>query len=81
MPEFDKIIKGCRQYNKLAQKKLYEMYAPQMKGLCFRYVGDLESTKDVLQEGFIKVFSNIKQYKGKGSFEGWVKRIFINTSI
>jgi len=57
------------------------MYAPKMKGLCFRYVGDSETAKDIVQDGFIKVFSNIKQFDGKGSFDGWIKRIFINTAI
>lgn len=57
------------------------MYASRMRGLCFRYVGDSETAKDLVQEGFLKVFSNIKQFKGKGSFEGWMKRIFINTAI
>ena len=57
------------------------MYAPKMKGLCFRYIGDSETVKDVVQDGFIKVFSNIKQFDGKGSFDGWIKRIFINTAI
>jgi RNA polymerase sigma-70 factor (ECF subfamily) len=79
--EFDQIIKGCRQYNKFAQKMLYKQFAPQMHGLCFRYLGDEEITKDIVQEGFIKVFSNIKMFKGKGSFEGWMKRIFVNTAI
>ncbi len=60
---------------------LYEMYAPKMKGLCFRYVGDSETVKDIVQDGFIKVFSNIRQFDGKGSFDGWIKRIFINTAI
>ena len=60
---------------------LYEMFAPQMHGLCFRHIGDTETTKDIVQEGFIKVFSNIKKFKGNGSFEGWMKRIFINTAI
>jgi RNA polymerase sigma-70 factor (ECF subfamily) len=79
--EFDQILKECRQYNKLAQKLLYEMYAPKMKGLCYRYVGNSETTKDVVQDAFIKVFSNIKKFDGKGSFDGWIKRIFINTAI
>jgi len=57
------------------------MYAPRMKGLCLRYVGDSEIAKDILQDGFIKVFSNIKQFKGIGSFDGWIKRIFVNTAI
>lgn len=81
MVRFDQILKECRQYNKFAQKLLYEMYAPKMKGICLRYVGDPETAKDMVQEGFIKVFSNIRQFDGKGSFEGWIKRIFINTSI
>ena len=60
---------------------LYKMFAAQMHGLCYRYLGDTEITKDIVQEGFIKVFSNIKKFKGKGSFEGWMKRIFVNTAI
>jgi RNA polymerase sigma-70 factor, ECF subfamily len=78
---FDQILKGCRQYNKFAQKMLYEMYAAKMKGICFRYVGDYEIVKEIVQDGFIKVFSNIRQFDGKGSFDGWIKRIFINTAI
>jgi RNA polymerase sigma-70 factor (ECF subfamily) len=79
--QFDQILEGCRQYDKFAQKMLYEMYAPKMKGLCFRYVCDSETVKDIVQDGFIKVFSNIKQFDRRGSFEGWLKRIFINTAI
>jgi RNA polymerase sigma-70 factor (ECF subfamily) len=60
---------------------LYEMYAPKMKGVCLRYINDLDAVNDVLQEGFLKVFACIKQYNGNGSFEGWLKRIFINTTI
>jgi len=79
--DLEQIVSECKRYNKFAQKLLYEMYAPQMRGLCFRYLGDAETAKDIVQEGFLKVFSNIKQFKGKGSFEGWMKRIFINTAI
>jgi RNA polymerase sigma-70 factor, ECF subfamily len=77
----DQIINECKQYNKFAQKLLYERYAPIMKGICFRYVSDPDAIKDIVQEGFIKVFSKIKQYSGSGSFEGWMKRIFINGAI
>lgn len=52
-----------------------------MKGLCLRYVSDSENVKDILQEGFIKVFSHIKDFKGDGAFDGWIKRIFVNTAI
>ncbi|GAL82781.1 Sigma-24 [Sporocytophaga myxococcoides] len=75
------IIKGCKEYNSTAQNALYKAYAPKMKALCVRYSSNEEEAKDLMQEGFIKVFSNIKSYNGKGSFEGWIKRIMINTAI
>lgn len=75
------IIKGCKEYNSVAQNALYKVYAPKMKALCVRYSSNEEEAKDLMQEGFIKVFSNIKSYNGKGSFEGWIKRIMINTAI
>ncbi len=75
------IIKGCKEYNSVAQNALYKAYAPKMKALCVRYSSNEEEAKDLMQEGFIKVFSNIKSYNGKGSFEGWMKRIMINTAI
>lgn len=81
MVSLDQVIKECKHYNKLAQKILYDRYSPAMKGICLRYIGDPDIVKDLLQEGFIKVFSNIRQYSGSGSFEGWMKRIFINTTI
>ncbi len=60
---------------------MYEQYAPTMMALCRRYVSDVEDAKDVLQEGFLKVFTEIGQYSGKGSFGGWVRKIFVNTSL
>lgn len=81
MVSSDQLIDECKQFNRLAQQLLYNKYAPAMKGLCYRYVNDWELVKDILQEGFIKVFSNIRQYEGKGPFESWIKRIFINTAI
>jgi len=52
-----------------------------MTGICFRYISEPDTVKDIVQDGFIKVFSKIKQYSGNGSFDGWIKRIFINTAI
>lgn len=77
----EQIINECKRFNKVAQQMLYEKYAPTMCGICLRYVNDREVVKDIVQEGFMKVFSCIKQYKGDGSFEGWMKRIFVNTAI
>jgi RNA polymerase sigma-70 factor, ECF subfamily len=79
--QVEQIVKECKKYNKFAQKLLYDLYSPLMTGICLRYIGDLHATKDVVQEGFIKVFTSIDKFKGNGSFEGWMKRIFINTSI
>lgn len=81
MVSLEEVIKECKQYNKLAQRILYDKYAPVIKGICLRYTGDPEAANDIMQEGFIKVFSQIRQYSGTGSFEGWMKRIFINTTI
>jgi RNA polymerase sigma factor (sigma-70 family) len=75
------IINGCQKYHKDAQKALYEKYAPLMKGVCMRYANSKNDVKDILQEGFLKVFSKIQSYKGHGSFEGWMKRVMINHAI
>lgn len=75
------LILACKQGKLWARKEVYEQYAPTMMALCRRYVSDVEDAKDVLQEGFLKVFTEIGQYSGKGSFGGWVRKIFVNTSL
>jgi RNA polymerase sigma factor (sigma-70 family) len=60
---------------------LYERFAPKMYGVCLRYAGKAEEAEDILQEGFIKVFNKMSSYRGEGSFEGWIRRIFVNTAI
>jgi len=75
------IVEGCRHYNKSAQKALYDKYASSLRILCMRYAKNLTEAEDILQEAFIKIFSKVKQYSGKGSFEGWLKRIVVNTAI
>jgi len=57
------------------------MYAPQMLGVCLRYAPDRATAEDILQDGFIKVFLNIGSYRGEGSFEGWIRRIMMNTAL
>jgi len=76
-----KLIEECKDFKKEAQKKLYDMYAPAMRGICRRYVANFDEAEDILQEGFLKVFSKIRQYKAEGPFCSWVKRIFVNTAI
>ena len=75
------IIRGCRRGNERCQERLYHFLAPRMYGLCLQYAENEDDAKDILQEGFIKVFTKIDQYSGKGSMAGWVRRIMINTAL
>lgn len=74
------LIAGCVRGDQSAQRQLYERYASLMYPVCVRYLGR-EDAKDVLQEGFLTVFDKIDSYKGEGSFEGWMRKIFINASL
>lgn len=75
------ILAQCIDNQPKAQKQLFDLLAPKMYTVCLRYAQDADEAKDILQESFIKVFNNLTKFEHKGSFEGWVKRIFINTSI
>ncbi|MBN2745741.1 MAG: RNA polymerase sigma factor [Bacteroidales bacterium] len=75
------LYQRCLSGERAAQEKLYKIYAPIMYGICLRYTKDQDEAKDVLQEAFIKIFTNIDGFRGEGSFEGWMKRIVINTSL
>lgn len=77
----DKLIADCRKGERRAQKKLYELLAPRMYGVCLRYTGSAEDAQDVLQNGFIKMFGKINDFRGEGSFEGWLRRIMVTTGI
>lgn len=63
------------------QEELYQRFSPRMYAVCLRYAGNAEEAQDILQEGFIKVFNKLKSFRGEGSFEGWIRRIFVNTAI
>jgi len=76
-----KIIAGCVNGEPWAQKKIYELHAPAMMSVCVRYITDRETARDLLQDGFIKLFSKIDTYSGAGSFGGWVRRIFVTTCL
>lgn len=77
----EEIIKGCVEENNSSQKALYDRYSAKMYALCLRYGRNSSEAQDMLQDGFIKVFDNIKQYGGKGSFEGWIRKIMVNTAL
>jgi len=79
--DLEKIIRGCKQQKAKAQKELYNGYKDILYGICRRYVKSKEDAEDVFVEGFYKIYNKIDSYKGKGSFEGWMKRIMINESL
>jgi RNA polymerase sigma factor (sigma-70 family) len=75
------IIKDCVAGKNSAREKLYNLYKGKMWTVCLRYARDQDEAKDIMQEGFIKIFEKIKQYEGRGHFEGWIRRIMINTAL
>ena len=74
-------IKQKKKGDRNAQKALFDLLAPRMYPVCIRYVGDRETAQDLLQDGFVTLFSKLDSYKGEGSFDGWARRIFINTAL
>ncbi len=75
------IIKGCMAGNRKMQEALYHRFSSKMYAVCLRYSKNANDAQDLLQEGFIKIYKNIEKFRGDGSFEGWIRRIFVNTSI
>lgn len=72
---------GCIDGRRDYQELLYSYFSSKMFGICLRYANDYHHAEDILQEGFIKIFNSMDRFRGDGSFEGWIKRIFINTAI
>ena len=77
----DDLIKRCIKGNRDAQYRLYQHFAAQMLGICYRYTKSKEDAEDVLQEGFIKVFKNLSQYRNDGDFGAWIRKIMVNTTL
>ena len=75
------LIIACKKQDRNAQRVLYNRYAPTMYAVCLRYCKEEETAHDLLHDGFIRAFTQIGSYKGKGSFEGWLRRIFVNLAL
>lgn len=75
------LIEACIKGNRASQKALYDRLAPRMFPLCIRYVNDRVLAEDVLQDGFVTLFTHLKNFKGDGSFEGWARKIFVTTAL
>jgi RNA polymerase sigma factor (sigma-70 family) len=77
----EQLVKECISGNAIAHKKFYDLFAKKMMGVCLRYCSNPDEAQDVLQDGFIKVFSKLPKFVNKGSLEGWVRRIMVNTAL
>lgn len=77
----EEMLTGCQVNNEHAQRVLFEKYSRLMTGVCLRYADSYEEAQDIVQNGFIKVFKKIELFSGKGSLEGWVRRIMVNTAL
>lgn len=77
----DAILQGCLKNQAAAQRELYNRYSPKMLAVCYRFAHNREDAEDMLQEGFIKVFSQMHTFLNKGAFEGWIRRIIVHTCI
>lgn len=81
MRDIKKIIKGCLDGNRRDQELLYRRHAARLFAVSLQYTGSDEEAQDILQEGFIKIFEHLKNYKHEGSFEGWMRKIVVNTAL
>jgi RNA polymerase sigma-70 factor (ECF subfamily) len=79
--DYSELVKDCIKEKPAAQKQLYNLFAGPMLGICYRYTKSMSDAEDVLQEGFVKVFRSLNQYKSEGELGGWIRRIMVNTAI
>ncbi|WP_207532771.1 RNA polymerase sigma factor [Desertivirga arenae] len=77
----DDLLLALKKNDRRAQEQLYKLLASKMLGVCMRYAKDTYEAEDMLQVGFVKVFKKIAEFRGEGSFEGWIRRIMVNTAI
>jgi len=75
------IIEGCAKHERKAQQRLYDKYSRFLLGVCLRYASDRAEAEDILQDSFVKIFFNIDEFTGTGSFTGWLRKVAVNTAI
>lgn len=79
--KLDNIIQGCLRQERASQEALFKFFYSKMLTVCLRYTSDRDTAQELLQDGFIKIFDKLERYEDAGSFEGWVRRIMVNTCI
>jgi RNA polymerase sigma factor (sigma-70 family) len=75
------LLRRCRKNDRAAQKLLYDSYAPEMLAICYRYTKSIDDAEDVLQEGFVKCFTQLEKFRGDGPVGAWIRRIMVTTAI
>ena len=75
------LVKECLDGKPAAQKELYELFAKSMLGVCYRYTKSIQEAEDILQEGFVRVFRNLRQYANKGEMGAWIRKIMVNSAL
>ncbi len=80
-PAYNELIDGCLRGERRPQQRVYELFYGKMMAVCMRYTKNTDQAKDILQDGFIKVFRSMEKFNRVGSFEGWIRRIIVNTAI
>lgn len=81
IPNDDDIIRGCRRGDRKAQQALYEKYKPMLFGICMRYASGWHEAEDWLQDGLVRIFTNLYQYQPTGAFGAWLRRVMVNTAL
>src|SRR3954466_6469303 len=79
--DYNKLVKDCLRNKPEAQRQLYEHFSETMLGVCYRYTKSIRDAEDILQEGFIKVFFNLRQYRNQGELGAWVRPIMVTTAL
>jgi len=79
--DLERLVKNCLRGRPEAHRQLYELFAESMLGICYRYTKSKTDAEDVLQDGFVKVFRNLHQFKFEGELGGWIRRIMVNTAL
>jgi RNA polymerase sigma factor (sigma-70 family) len=79
--DLQNLINGCLARDRASQRKVYEIFSPSMMGLCLRYAKNREEAEEILQDGFLQMYKHISQFKNSGSFEGWLRKIMINSAL
>lgn len=80
-PQYDGLIDQCLKNDRRGHQRVYELFYGKMMAVCMRYTKNTDQAKDILQDGFIKVFGSLDRFNRAGSFEGWIRRIMVNTAI